>query len=52
MYFDIVSCKRLTAYQVSGADYAMEGFVKVSGRRPEEGQPELAQETNGHAKSA
>lgn len=42
---------------MSGADYAMEGFVKMSGRRPEEGRPppigagEPAAETvNGHAK--
>lgn len=33
-------------FKVSGADYAMEGFVKVSGRRPDEG-PLIV---NGHSK--
>ena len=32
-----VATSLLTLFQLSGADYAMKSFVKVSGRRPEEG---------------
>lgn len=39
--------------KMSGADYAMEGFIKISGRRPEEGRLDLGQQEdcNGHAKT-
>ncbi|KAH8118472.1 retinal short-chain dehydrogenase/reductase [Phellopilus nigrolimitatus] len=38
---------------MSGADYAMEGFIKISGRRPEEGRLDLGQQEdcNGRAKT-
>lgn len=40
--------------QISGADFAIDGFIKVSGRRPEEGTMEIPftqMASNGHAKA-